>query len=144
MPNGNPGCADHLAEVCVMADMQLGNAGGPLALQAATPVGGFALQNGTPTILSWTAPNDGLLHRILVISNLHVTSGETGGAVSCAYSYPDGFGGLSSITPGTTGAGSVPGTFLARNIQAGSMVTIEQVSALTAGAATLWAEIWGS
>jgi hypothetical protein len=127
-----------------MADMQLGNAGGPLALQAATPVSGFALVNGTPNILTWTAPNDGQQHRVQVFASLHVISTETGGIVNVNFSAPDGNNGTFQLIAGSLAAGlftANPPRLVV--VQAGQPVNILQ-TALTAGAALLWAEIWGS
>ena len=56
-------------------------------LVATTGVNGFMLQNATPNILSWTAPNDGNMHRLIVFATLHVTSSETGGKVLVAQLY---------------------------------------------------------
>ena len=50
-----------------------------MQLVATTGVNGFALQNGTPTILTWTPPNDGQVHRVLLIAQENVTVAETGG-----------------------------------------------------------------
>lgn len=116
-----------------------------LALQKATPVAGFALQNATPTILSWTAPNDGLLHRVLVFACMDVTVAETGGNVIIGLAMPDGVGGGPALMNGNQGTGFNYGySSAAFIIKAGSTVTVQQSVALTAGAATLWAEIWGS
>ena len=43
---------------------------------------GFALQDATPTILSWTAQNDGNLHIAILAVVIKVSSAETGGAIS--------------------------------------------------------------
>lgn len=114
-------------------------------LQAATGLAGFALQNATPNLIVWTAPNDGQLHRCEVVLNKHVTVAETGGAVNCvASSSPDGAGILSTVSfAGGQGVGvfqAAPVFF----IPAGGSVTVRQSSALTAGASVVWAEIWGS
>jgi hypothetical protein len=128
-----------------MADMQLGNASGPLALQAATPVSGFALVNGTPNILTWAAPNDGKLHRVMIFATLQVTSAETGGVVEITYFNPGGNFDSDGVFSGNLGNGPYPlSNVFPLTIQAGSAFSIKQSSALTAGAATLWAEIWGS
>jgi hypothetical protein len=111
-------------------------------LQASTGAAGFALQNGTPTILSWTAPNDGQLHRATLIAGQHVTSAETGGAVNLNTFLPDGTAVNPSIFPGGGGTGGT-GATTDRIVQAGSTVSLVQSSALTAGAATVWAELWG-
>ena len=117
-----------------------------LSVAATTGTGGFALQNATPTILTWTVPNDGQLHMFTVVSVLHVTSAETGGVVQVVYQSPVSgagshfsqilAGGLATDTNGQTG------TTIFGLAQAGTSVTVQQTSALTAGAASLRAEIW--
>lgn len=124
-------------------------AGPGFSLVASTGASGFALQNGTPTILSWTAPNDGQLHRVMVFGQIHVTSAETGGQVSLQYFAP--FSGsvahtsqLFAAALGTDTNGQLLGFVPAITVGAGTTVSILQISALTAGAAVVWAEIWGS
>jgi len=111
---------------------------------AATPVAGFALQNGTPTILTWAVPNDGLLHRVLVISTMDVTSTETGGGVVVNVTLPDGTTGQPTLYSSGKSAGMVNANYVACQVKAGSTVTVAQASALTGGASTVWAEIWGA
>lgn len=112
-------------------------------LVATTGVNGFMLQNATPNILSWTAPNDGNMHRLIVFATLHVTSSETGGKVVLNFTAPDGGTGSNSMTAGGTAAGvfatDVPFCVCA---EAGTTATLAQATALTAGAAVVWAEIW--
>jgi hypothetical protein len=119
-----------------------------LQLQASTPVAGFPLVNGTPTILTWAVPNDGKVHRAILIAMLHVSSAEVGGQIISTYtaSFPGAAedfaqpfaGGL-----GTDTTGQVNSQFM-YTIAPGSTVTLIQNTALTAGAATIWAELWGS
>lgn len=117
-------------------------------LLATTGASGFALQNATPTIITWTAPNDGLLHRVTLYGLLHVATNETGGVVSFQYTGP--FGGAAahtsqifagSLASDTTG---VAPSFFNVVVGPGTTVSILQTSALTAGAATVYAELWGS
>ncbi len=111
--------------------------------QAATVAAGFALQNATPTILTWTAPNDGALHRFTLVTVQHVTSAETGGAVSLSFTAPDGTAVTGvSVYAGGSGTGVSAASF-DRLIQANTTVTVAQSSALTAGAALVWAQLWG-
>jgi hypothetical protein len=117
-----------------------------LTVQAATAAAGYALVNGTGNIITWTAPNDGLLHRAILISIMHVISGETGGQIQVTYTTPD----ATNQTSQLFAAGNTTGVFNPATgpsllvIGAGTTVTIKQNSALTAGSSTLWAEIWGS
>jgi hypothetical protein len=115
-----------------------------LQLQATTGATGYTLVNGTGNIITWAVPNDGALHRFLIAINLLVTSAETGGAAGLsALLSPTG----ASHSPGLLTGGTAAGLTQVNNAyfaQAGSTVTLAQTSALTAGAAVLWAEIWGS
>ena len=114
-------------------------------LLATTGIGGFALQDATPTILSWTAPSDGNMHRILTLGLLRVTSAETGGEIQSNGTSPDG----SAFTGFTNDAGSHGSSghytldIFPVLIAPGTTYYTVQTSALTAGAAVLWAEIWG-
>lgn len=118
-----------------------------LTLLAATSLSGYALVNGTGTIISWTAPSDGALHRFIVFSNKVVTSTETGGQIQVAFTDAASV----SVTTTPFGGGQGTGFQVSGNtalggcfVPAGTTVTVKQSSALTAGASTLWAEIWGS
>jgi hypothetical protein len=107
---------------------------------------GFALQNGTPNILTWTAPNDGALHRVALFAVKHVTSTETGGVIAVTYTLPDGTASAAhTLLGGSQASGDlVPsGAFLVL-VEANTTVTVKQNSALTGGASIMWAEIWGS
>lgn len=116
-----------------------------LQSQVATPVAGFALQNGTPTILTWTAPNDGKLHRFEIFGTVSVTVAETGGAILVSYTLPDGTNTAHTVFPGGATVGDIPPAFAGQVIvKPGSVVTLFQNTALTLGAAVAWAEIWGS
>lgn len=125
-------------------------AGGPgqMQLVATTGPSGAALQNGTPTFLSWTAPSDGQMHRVQVNAVLHVTSAETGGVVIISGVLPDGGIISKSLFGGGAAAGFIyPPTIAAPQtvvIGAGTTYTISQSSALTAGAAVMFAELWAS
>jgi hypothetical protein len=119
--------------------------GSPIVVQATTGLAGFALQNATPNILTWTPPNDGNMHRLLLIPVLVVTNAQTGGAVTYSYFTPNGqqqthtlwAGGLAVSTP-------LPTNLVVVTIAPGQPVVLAQSSAQTAGAASVWAEIWGS
>ena len=117
---------------------------GVLAKVADTGINGFALVNGTPTIISWTAPNDGNLHPFVITGGTHVTVAETGGAVHGAWTLPDS----TNASAGTDSGGRAPGGFgwtsQSGVIGPGQTVIVSQSSALTAGAATVWAQIYGA
>lgn len=117
-----------------------------LTVKAATPAAGFALQNGTPTILTWNVPNDGLVHRFELSAVQHVTSAETGGGVNATFTAPDGSAGTIFPFGAGTGIGvSAPigGAQGPVEVQAGSVVSVVQGSALTVGAAVVFAAILG-
>jgi hypothetical protein len=112
-------------------------------LLASTPVAGYTLVNGTGTIFSWTAPNDGALHRVTIAINQIVTSIETGGATGLTnLTSPNGAVHSPGLNAGGAGAGltQLTSSFF---VQAGTTVTFAQTSALTGGAAILWADLWG-
>lgn len=113
---------------------------------ATTGAAGVALVNGTPTILTYTAPNDGNLHVIQVQAQLVVTTLEVGGQVQVTS------GGAAAQT--IFAAAKAAGTYNAPDasqpqtndfiLQPGQTVTLTQSSALTGGAATVFAEIWST
>lgn len=116
-----------------------------MGLLAATPLAGVPLINGTQVLCTWTAPNDGQMHRVMAFASLLVTSPETGGAVNLSVTLPaPGAGANDALFNGGAAAGSQMSYNPGSLVQPGSTVTVNQATALTAGAATLWAEIWGS
>jgi hypothetical protein len=110
---------------------------------ASTPVGGYTLINGTGNILTWTAPNDGALHRFTANGTQHVTSTETGGIIQVAFTAPDGTASTFNLFAGGSGAGVTAGTG-SRHVQAGTTVTVSQSSALSGGAAKVWIDLWAA
>ena len=116
-----------------------------LLLQAATPVAGVALVNGTPTILTWSVPNDGQDHRFAHFGSASISSASTGGQVVCSYTAPDSANTTHTVFPATQAQSvvTVQNNFSVV-VKAGSTVTVAQSTALTGGAETVWAEIWGS
>lgn len=112
------------------------------AKQADIGPAGAALQNATPTFLTWTAPNDGQLHQFTVTSFLNVTTAETGGLVQCAYTGPGNIAATFQVQPGAQGVG-FNASSNTRLCAPGTTVTVQQVNALTLGAAVVWAQIWG-
>ena len=107
--------------------------------QAATAATGFALQNATPTILTFTTANDGALHAVTLYHNLVVTSNQTGGAIQITYTLAGTLrtvtvsaGGLTTGITGNTSA-------FALVCDPNTAVTLSQSSAQTAGAATEYA-----
>jgi hypothetical protein len=120
------------------------------SLAGSQPAAGYPLVNGTGTILSWTSPNDGAMHRVMVIGELLVTVGapSVGGAISLNYTDPAGAAvTLSNVWSGGQTAQAAPfgPTGQSRILVApNSTTTLVQGTALSTGTATLWAELWGS
>lgn len=120
-------------------------AGSGLALQATTGIAGFAKQNATPNIISWTAPNDGNMHRVLFFASETVTALETGGGVGVIITVPGG--GTQAAGTALFAGAKAAGSYHALDgaiVAPGTTVTINQSAALTAGACTVFAEIWGN
>ncbi len=115
-----------------------------MMLLATTGPNGFALQNGTPTLLTWNAPADNQLHRVILVSGQNVSVAETGGAVGLAFTAPNGVGATVSVYAGGSGTGLSASVYVGRLVAPGSVVSLQQTAALTLGAAVVWAEIWGS
>lgn len=158
LSTGNGVLYDQLGNICVVgAQMPTGAAAGKvvmadaagnfswgqaLRLTATTGPSGYSLVNSTGTIISWAVPNDGLLHSIMVIGTLHVTVNETGGQLAVSWTLPDSTSFLSNFFTAAQTASSYTTVFTA-TVKAGSTVSVTQNTALTAGTATAWAEIWG-
>lgn len=116
----------------------------PLTKVADTGLPGAALQNGTPVLVTWTAPNDGQMHFVLALAEQHVTVAETGGAVTLSASTPDGGASVNAgVFAGGSGVGGAA-AFTARFLAPGATLTIQQTSALTVGAAVVWAQLWAA
>jgi hypothetical protein len=120
------------------------SAQGVLGLQVAAAAAGVALQNATPNIISWTAPNDGQNHRVMIFGGKRVTLAETGGVIQVNATDPGGGAIARQLDAGGHVAGDYVYTAAQFVVQAGTTVTVQQSSALTAGTSVTWAEIWGS
>lgn len=123
-----------------LAGPVVAGAGGGATIVATTGPGGFALQNATPIILQWTAPNDGQLHPGFVSGGLVVTAAETGGAVVVTI----GVGSV-NVYQGGLGIGTRGMSDQSDGLQfmllPGGTITISQQTALTAGAATVYVSV---
>jgi hypothetical protein len=116
-----------------------------LALQATTGAAGFALQNATPTIITWTPPNDGNLHRVILFLTQLVTVGTTGGQINLNFNDPSGGAQSRQVQTGTHGTGFIaPLAPMYFTVQANVAVALIQQSAMSGGACTVYAELWGS
>lgn len=109
----------------------------------ATPTAGVALAVGTPTILTYTTPNDGAKHTVDISASLLVTTLEAGGAIGVTWTI-GGQAASAALFGGTLVAGvylpSVNASFLC---DPNTAVTIAQTSSLTSGAAALFASLFG-
>lgn len=110
--------------------------------QATTPAAGTALINGTQTLCQWTTPNDGVPHdfRVSAIQNVAVL--ETGGQVQVAFTDSRGNAATSVLFAGGSGVGD-QGQSLERLAAPNTTIQVNQSTALTAGTATVDAQIWG-
>jgi hypothetical protein len=120
-----------------------------LSLQATTGLAGYTMVNATGTILTWAVPNDGKMHRFFLILYLKVTSAQTGGAIGIAFTDPSNTAQNFGINgggnnAGTDGWGNGFTNWFAIPLYPGSTFSLQQTSAQSAGAATLWAELWAS
>jgi len=115
-----------------------------------TGLNGFTLQNATPNIITsnWTAPNDGNMHRALVYATLVVSSTATGGEINVNFTDPGGTARSRILFAASQTAGyyspngDTPA--LPLNIAPNSQIVVQESTALTAGAAVLWCEVWAS
>lgn len=113
------------------------------SIMSTTALAGYTLVNGTGNVVtSWAVPADGALHRVLMVASLDVSSAETGGQLQLAATMPDGTAFTFNFF-GTQGGGG-HGTTQAIHVKAGTTVTVTQTTALTAGAATAWVDLWGA
>ena len=121
------------------------SASGTGIITAETSATGVALIDGTQTILSVAVPNDGKVHTILAaVFVKDVTAALTGGLVR--FHWTPG----PTSTPTTQGtARTTVATYYLSLVQAntnmslkpGTTVTLKQTTAVTAGAATIYAKI---
>ena len=119
----------------------------PLQRQAYLPgLAGFVLQNAIVNpIISWSVPNDDQLHRVQIFASMTVQVAETGGLIQVKGVNPDGAPWTHTLFPAGLDTGEQsPALSISRIIEPGSTVSVLQASALTAGQASMWPEIWGS
>jgi hypothetical protein len=112
-------------------------------LQAQTAAAGVSLINGTQTLASWTTPNDGNIHHFIATAYVYATSTMTGGQINNAFTDLAGNAASWSFISGGVAAGGWSSDYMILMCKANTTVTITQSTAMTAGAAKCWAEIWG-
>ena len=109
-------------------------------LRVGTPSAGFALVNGTPTIVTLTAPNDGREHVCIMTFFIVVTVAEVGGQLNLLGTQ-GGVGFNSGVDLGGHAPGNVSSAASTFTVDPNTAVTLQQASALTGGAATVFAAI---
>jgi len=117
--------------------------GGQLPRATLGGAAGFSLPNTTSDLLTWTAPNDGQTHLVMVIGTFQCTTTGTGGLVVVNFTQPNGTvvtGNITLISGGRTGGTSGQGN-VTMQVQPGTVVAVHQQSALSAGAEVIWADI---
>lgn len=118
-------------------------ANGGLALRATTGPDGHRLA-ATGTIIGWAAPDDGALHRVLIGGTLDVAATTTGGAVTITFTSPAGTTRSTLLLgPGQPAGVQIPSPCMLA-VKGGTTVSLTQSTPLTAGAAVLYADIWGA
>lgn len=113
-------------------------------VSAETSATGVALIDGTQTILSVTVPNDGKVHTLLALCGLkNVTTALTGGVLAYHWTLTSGTLFTQPTTGVTVGVHSrnIVGSFTAVTLKPGTTVTVTQSTAMTAGAAKVYAKI---
>lgn len=114
--------------------------------QAASTIGtGFAMQNASDvTILQYTAPNDGKVHQVLLAMQIIAgAAGSTGGAIVYIYTQ-GGTQFITSLSGGGLSANQVVGlnaNFVSLAVDPGTTVTLQQQTAVTVGAAKVYAAL---
>jgi hypothetical protein len=117
-----------------------------LKLTDTSGVGGYALQDTEPVaILTWTAPDDGELHQVMLGGALEVTEAQAGGQILLEYTLPDGATVNNQVDAGShASTGLFYWVLCILPVQAGSTVTLWQTESMTAGTATAWVYFWAS
>ena len=127
------------------ANQVLGTGGGTMPAwqadlypAATTGAAGYVLVNGTGTIISVTAPNDGNLHLCIVSGLLHITTIIVGGQI--VYGVPGDY--TNTLLAGSEGTGWVAAGGVAITMQPGTTLNMVQNTAVSSGAAVLYASLW--
>ena len=111
---------------------------------AETSATGVALINGTQgTIVMVKVPGDGKVHLALVVLTIHVTTAKTGGNVSINYQTPTSATYIAKVYT-TSAAGKYVDTVMVPvrpSTGFSSEVSVTQTTAMTAGAAKVYAKI---
>lgn len=114
-----------------------------IPITAETSATGVALINGTQTILTVTVPNDGKVHLLVNAAMVKATTATlTGGKLIISSTTPVATFDLTTSTTaiGNSFSSAIHGTFQVL-LKPGTQVTIKQTTAMTAGAAKVYAKI---
>lgn len=125
----------------------VGTVGAGLTKLATTGPSGVALVNGTGPLLLATTPNDGNNHLVVVAMKMVVSSAETGGAVGVSVTESGGSADTVAGFAAALGAGTYhwpATTFQAIMCGPNCAISINQSSALSAGASVVIGDIWSS
>jgi trimeric autotransporter adhesin len=115
-----------------------------LSQVATTGLTGVALVNGTGNLsgMTWTAPNDGNLHRVLLLATTVASGSPSGGIIQASYTDPSNTARASQGAFATQASGyNYPSQFVWM-IYPNTTFLLKQTSPLTAGSATLYGDIW--
>jgi hypothetical protein len=110
-------------------------------LRLVASVSNFALQNGIPNILTWTSPNDGLYHPVALFGYLNVATVEVGGQINFQ---PIVGANQVALFLGSMAVGQYPlsGNVSTALIPPNTGLLVQQINALTSGAASVWLQLW--
>ena len=113
-----------------------------VAITAETSATGVALINGTQTILTATVPNDGKVHYVIASFTKDVTTALTGGKMILGHTSAPSVSDFIATTSTAVGVYyNTSKSLLSALSTPGSTVTIKQTTAMTAGAAKVFAKI---
>ena len=111
-------------------------------ITAETSAIGVALIDGTQTILTATVPNDGRSHLVLASMWKDVTTALTGGQTRLQWVLPSGTGVGEHTTLTAVGTSGVSTSSVRDTVvKPGTTVSVLQTTAMTAGAAKVYAKI---
>ena len=108
-------------------------------ITAETSATGVALIDGTQTILTATVPNDGKVHNLLFNVYKDVTTALTGGQLTITHSQPATLSASTKTTATTVAVHQIANGVML--VLPGTTVTLSQSTAMTAGAAKVYAKI---
>jgi hypothetical protein len=116
--------------------------GGGGLITAETSSTGVALIGASQTILTVLIPSDGKVHQVILTAAVYVTAALTGGAVQTTFTAYPGTSVRHTFTTTTVGTRMYSSTTTAQTlVKPGTRVSVKQTTAMTAGAAKVYAKI---